>query len=183
MEDLSLHILDIAENSIEALARKIEIKIEENRDKDLLCLEILDDGKGMDEETLKRALDPFFTSKTTRRFGLGLSLLAEAAKAASGNFSIRSKPGKGTKIKATFKWSHIDTKPLGDVSQTIITLIVGHPEIEIHYRHQIDCSHYSFDTEEIKAHLNGISIASPEVVRFIKNNINEGIASIRRQNE
>lgn len=183
MEDLSLHILDIAENSIEAQAKKIEIKIKENRKKDLLYLEIVDDGKGMDQKAIKRALDPFFTTKTTRRFGLGLSLLAEAAKAANGRFSIESKPGQGTKIKATFQSSHIDTKPLGDIAQTVVSLITGHPEIDIRYRHQFDSAFYSLDTEEIKAHLNGISITSPEVINFIRNNIKEGIASIRRQNE
>ncbi len=181
MEDLSLHILDIAENSIEAMADKIEIKIMEDRKKDTLSLEIADNGKGMDEENIKKALDPFFTTKKTRRFGFGLSLLSEAAKAANGSFAIQSKPGQGTKIKATFQASHIDAKPLGDIAQTIITLIIGHPEIELRYHHQVNRSHYSLDTEEIKAHLNGISIASPEVVNFIRTNLKEGIASIRRQ--
>jgi anti-sigma regulatory factor (Ser/Thr protein kinase) len=181
MEDLSLHILDIAENSIEAHADKIEIKIKENRRKDLLSMEIRDNGKGMDKETVRKALDPFFTTKKTRRFGLGLSLLAEAVKAANGHFSIQSKPGQGTQIQATFQASHIDTKPLGDIVQTLITLIMAHPEINIHYRHQVDRDLYSLDTEEIKAQLNGISITSPEVIKFIRNNLKEGIANIRRQ--
>lgn len=175
-----MHILDVAENSIAAQAKKIEIKIEENRKKDLMTLEILDNGKGMDQKTIERALDPFFTTKKTRRFGLGLSLLSEAAKMANGRFSVESIPGKGTEIMATFQLSHIDTKPLGDIAQTLVTLIISHPEIDIHYRHRVDHSVYSLDTKEIKAHLNGIPINLPEVINFIKKNIKEGIAKIRR---
>lgn len=181
MEDLSLHILDIAENSIEAQAKKIKIKLVEDSKKDILSLEIADDGKGMDKETLKKASDPFFTTRKTRRFGLGLPLLAEASKEANGQFSIQSKPGQGTKIRATFKASHIDTKPLGDIAQTIIALIIGHPEVEIEYRHRVNRSSYSLRTEEIKAHLNGVPINSPQVINFIRKNLKEGIASLRRQ--
>ncbi len=181
MEDLSLHILDIAENSIEAQAKRIEITIEENKEQNRVSLEIADDGKGMDQETVKKVLDPFFTTKKTRRFGLGLSLLAEAAKAANGGFSIDSKPGKGTRITATFQSTHIDTKPLGDVAGTMVTLIIGHPEIDFHYQHKIDHDRYSLNTEEIKSQLNGMSITSPEVIKYIRNNIKEGIANLRRQ--
>lgn len=181
MEDLSLHILDIAENSIEAQAKKIEIRILENDEKDLLSLEIIDNGRGMDREVIKKVLDPFYTTKKTRRFGLGLSLLAEAAKAANGQFKIDSKPGQGTRIKATFQSSHIDTKPIGDMAGTMITLIMGHPEIDFRYTHEVNNLEYSLDTEEIKSRLNGVSITSPEVLKYIRNNINEGTAITRRQ--
>lgn len=181
MEDLSLHILDIAENSVEAQAKRIEIKISEDAKKDLLSLEIADDGKGMDKETLRKALDPFFTTKKVRRFGLGLSLLAEAARAANGKFHIESKPGKGTKVRAIFQMSHIDRKPLGDIARTLIAIIAGHPEINIRYRHQVNGSLYTFDAREIKSHLNGISITSPEAMKYIRNNIKQGLACLRRQ--
>lgn len=180
MEDLSLHILDIAENSIAAHAKTITIRVRESREKDLLNLEIADDGKGMDQDTLEKALNPFFTTKKTRRFGFGLSLLSEAAKAAEGSFSVKSDPGKGTKIKATFKASHIDTKPLGDIPQTMITLIMGHPEIDLIYSHTTDTAKYTVDTKDIKAQLNGLPINSPEVIKYIKSHIKEGLATIRR---
>jgi anti-sigma regulatory factor (Ser/Thr protein kinase) len=180
MEDLSLHILDIAENSIAAQAKIIKIRVLESKKKDLLSLEIMDDGKGMDQDTLKKALDPFFTTKKTRRFGFGLSLLSEAAKMTEGTFKIHSNPGKGTRIKATFKASHIDTVPIGDIPQTIISLIMGHPEIDMIYSHATDNDRYTIDTKEIKAQLNGLPINSPEVLKFIKKHINEGIATIRR---
>jgi len=176
-----LHILDIAENSIRAQARRVEIRIEDNRKKDLLSLEIIDDGRGMDPKTAENALDPFFTTKTTRRFGLGLPLLAEAARAASGNFTISSKVGKGTRIKATFQASHIDTKPLGDIAQTLTTLIMGHPEVDILYTHRTDHRKYLLDTAAIKDQLDGRPINSPEVIRFIKAHINEGLDHLRRQ--
>lgn len=181
MEDLSLHLLDIAENSIRAQAKNIKIKIEENREKDLLLLEIADDGQGMDKETLDKALDPFFTTKQSRRFGLGLSLLAEAAKIANGDFKIESKPGKGTKVKASFQYSHIDTKPLGDMAQTLVTLIMGHPEVDISYLHRLNHSQYSLDTKQIKRQLDGLPINSPQVINVIQNNIKEGLDKLRRK--
>ncbi len=108
MEDLSLHILDIVENSVAAQADKIEIRITEDKKNDLLSVEIIDNGIGMDKETKKKVLDPFYTSKTVRRFGLGLPLLSEAAKAANGRLSLESKKGEGTKVKADFQYTHID---------------------------------------------------------------------------
>ncbi len=180
MQDISLHILDVAENSIKAQAHKIEIRIQDSAKDDLLTLEIIDDGMGMDAETLKKALDPFFSTKTTRRFGLGLPLLAEAARTANGDFSIESQPGKGTTIKATFQASHIDMKPLGDIALTLVTLILGQPEVDILFSHHIDQAQYILDTKEIKSQLNGLSIASPEVIRFIKEHIKEGLDNLRR---
>jgi signal transduction histidine kinase len=150
MEDLSLHILDIVENSIAAMAKRIEIRIDEDRDKDLVTIEIRDDGKGMDEQTLKKALDPFFTTRTTRRVGLGLSLLAQAARDSEGTFDLSSSPGKGTMVNATFRLSHPDCKPMGDISQTMQVLVMSHPEVDFLYEHKSDSSTYRFDTREVR---------------------------------
>lgn len=150
MEDLSLHILDIVENSIRAYAKKIEIKIIEEKKKDLLTIEIIDDGKGMDEKTLKNVLDPFFTTKNTRKVGLGLSLLAQSAEESGGSIEIESKPGQGTKVKATFGYSHIDRKPLGDVHESLKVLITANPDINFIYEYQKDGAGYRLDTKEIK---------------------------------
>jgi len=181
MEDISLHILDIAENSIKAKAKNIKIKFHENKDKDQTTLEISDDGEGMDEKTLNRALDPFFTTKNTRKVGLGLSLLSEAANAANGTFSIKSEPGKGTHLKAVFQTSHIDKKPMGNMASTLISIISGYPEIDLVYIHSLDNEEYKLDTKEIKSQLNGIPINSPEVLKILKSNIKKGIDSVRRQ--
>jgi signal transduction histidine kinase len=171
MEDLSLHILDIVENSVAAQASKIEIRLAEDKKKDLLSVEVIDNGIGMDEETQRKALDPFFTSKKVRRFGLGLSLLSESAKAANGHLSIRSEKGKGTKIRADFQYSHIDRKPLGDIGQTIITLIIGNPDVDIIYVHKKDGHEYSLDTRKIKAQLKDIPINSLDGIRMIKEDL------------
>ncbi len=183
MEDLSLHILDIAENSVDAQAKIVRIRLTEDRPKDLLVLEIADDGRGMEREMVKRVLDPFVTTKTTRRVGLGLPLLAESARAANGKLRIQSNPGQGTRVKATFQLSHIDTKPLGDIAQTMITLIIGHPEVDFLYSHKINRFRYTFDTRELKDKIDGLPLQAPQVVSFIKKNINDGLDRIRRKNE
>jgi hypothetical protein len=150
MEDLSLHILDVAENSIMASAGKIEIKITEDKANDLLTIEISDDGKGMDAETLKKALDPFFTTRKTRRVGLGLSMLAQAARQSGGEMDVSSRPNEGTAVRATFRLSHPDCKPMGDIAETVRTLVVAHPEIDVIFEHKSNGSIYRFDSREIK---------------------------------
>ena len=145
-----MHILDIVENSIRAYAKMIEIKIIEEKKKDLLTIEIIDDGKGMDEKTLKNVLDPFFTTKNTRKVGLGLSLLAQSAEESGGSIKIESKPNQGTKVKATFGYSHIDRKPLGDVHESLKVLIIANPDINFIYKYQKDNASYHLDTKGIK---------------------------------
>jgi len=149
MEDLSLHILDVVENSIEANASKIEIKIVEEKNNDLLAVEIKDNGRGMNRETINKVLDPFYTTRTTRKVGLGLSFLAQAAKESNGDFEINSKVGVGTELKATFQYSHIDRKPIGDMNDTIVTLIISHPEINFIYEYQNEEGNYILDSNEM----------------------------------
>jgi len=168
MEDLSLHILDVAENSVAAQASRIEIRLAEDKKLDVLSIEVIDNGIGMDEETQKRALDPFFTTKKTRRFGLGLSLLSESAKAANGYLSLSSKKGKGTRIKAVFQSSHIDRRPLGNIGQTIIALVIGNPDIDFIYIHKQNGHKYVFDTRKIRAQLKDTPINSLAGMRMIK---------------
>lgn len=178
MEDLSLHILDVAENSIYAGAHRIEIKILEDLKKDILSLEIKDNGRGMSEEVLKKVTDPFYTTRTTRDIGLGLSLLSQSAKEAEGDMVVSSKVGMGTSVYAYFKHSHIDRKPLGNIVDTIIVLIVGNPEIDFLYEHRKNDKLYSLDTAEIKAALEGIPLTTPEVVETIRKNLQEGLKEI-----
>lgn len=150
MEDISLHILDIVENSIAASAKRIEIVIDEDVENDLLTVEIRDDGRGMDEETLRKALDPFFTTKTVRRVGLGLPMLAQAARESGGDIEIESEAAGGTRVRATFQHSHPDRKPLGDVPETVSTLISANPEIEFVYEYRKGEVCYRLDTREMK---------------------------------
>jgi hypothetical protein len=179
MEDLSLHILDIVENSITAGATNIWIKINEDIKKNLLLVEISDNGKGMNEEMLKNALDPFYTTRTTRNIGLGIPFLADAAREAGGDISIKSVKGEGTTITATFLHDNIDRKPLGDIGKTLIVIIASNPGIDIVFEHKKNTSEYLLDTAEIKKELEGVPINAPEVIRFIKKDINVWLNSIK----
>ena len=148
MIDLSLHILDVTENGVRAGAKKIAIKIVEDEINDKLTVCIEDDGKGMDKETVKKAMDPFFTTKNGKKFGLGLSLLGQAAQQADGNMTVDSKEGKGTKVAATFKLSHPDTKPMGNIVETITTLIAANPAVQFIFDYKTGDEHYHFDSFE-----------------------------------
>jgi hypothetical protein len=180
MEDLSLHILDVAENSIEAQAKRIEIRIKEDRGQDRLSLEISDDGRGMDEALRTRAADPFVTTRRTRPVGMGLPLLAQAAEATGGGLTIDSNPGRGTQVRASFRLSHIDLKPLGDIAQTVVTLIAGHPEIDIRYVHTFDGRKYAFDTRDLRSQIEGIPLNAPEILALIRKDIEKGLAETRK---
>lgn len=150
MEDLSLHILDIVENSLRSQARLVRISVVEDMEQDLLTLEIADDGRGMAPQDCARAADPFFTTKPGRRVGLGLALLAQAAQEAAGKFHVSSMPGAGTTVRATFRWGHPDRKPLGDIGATLQTLVVANPEIDFVYEHRRGAEMTRWDTREVR---------------------------------
>ncbi|MDH5203770.1 MAG: ATP-binding protein [Nitrospirota bacterium] len=178
MEDLSLHILDVVENSITAGANRIEIRILEDLKNDIFSVEIKDNGKGMNEDILKNVTDPFCTTRTTRRVGLGLSFLSQSAKEAGGDLTVASKEGEGTVVYACFKHSHIDRKPLGNIVDTLITLIAGSPDIDFFYEHRRNGNIYSLDTKEIKAELEGIPLNSPAVIKIIREDIKNGLKDL-----
>jgi len=178
VQDLSLHILDIVENSLAAGAGKVEIRIQEDLRADRMRVEIIDDGCGMEEHELKQALDPFFTTKTTRRVGLGLPLLAEACRLCNGELSLESCRGKGTRVTATFQNSHIDRKPLGEIADTLMTLIVGHPEVDLVYEHRKDGKFFSLDTREIKSDLGEVPLNAPQVVPALRDLIRSGLEEL-----
>jgi hypothetical protein len=180
MKDLSLHILDIVQNSISAGALLIQTVICENPEKDIYSLTITDDGKGMNNDTLQKATDPFFTSRTTRNVGLGLPLLKQNTERTGGSFSLLSHPGKGTVVKANFIYRNIDRLPLGDIGCTMALLASANPSIDFTYSHFTNEGNFTFDTREIKAELDGISISHAEVTRFIKEMINENVKAINQ---
>lgn len=173
MQDISLHILDIVENSTRAGATKVIIKVIEDIKNDWLIIEIVDNGKGMSAEMVKNVLNPFFTTKTVRRIGLGLPFLAQATEMTGGNLEIESEEGKGTTVKAKFGYSHIDRQPLGDIASTIVTLICGNEHTDFHYIHIKNDDEFELDTEEIRKELDGIPLNNPEVLNYIRNSIEE----------
>ena len=136
MEDLSLHIMDLVDNSIAAGASRVHVAIREDRKADRLYILIEDDGAGMDEKTLGAAQDPFFSTKKGKPFGLGLSLFAQAARESGGRLQVESRPGGGTKIQGEFGLNHPDRKPLGDVGKTMVVLQASHPEIEFTFEYE-----------------------------------------------
>jgi anti-sigma regulatory factor (Ser/Thr protein kinase) len=172
VEELSLHILDLVENCISAGAKCVEIRVRENWQEDLLLIEITDDGSGMSEGVLKTARDPFFTTRTTRRVGLGLPLFEQAARMAGGEVEIESRPGAGTKVTGVFKYRHLDRQPLGDIAGTLLSLVVGNPQTEFVYFHQTDEGEISFSSREVKAHLGGKPINSPEGIAGVRKSLN-----------
>ncbi len=175
MKELSLHILDIAENSVKAKASKIEISVFEDTENNLLTIGIKDNGCGMSEEFLKKVKDPFSTTRTTRRVGMGLSLFEAAAQQCGGGLDITSKEGVGTEVLVTFTLNHIDRAPLGDMAGTMQTLIGGSPDIDFIYRHKKDGAEVVMDTANIREMLSGVPLDTPEVILWIGDFINEGI--------
>ncbi len=168
MEDISLHILDIAENALRADAKKIEIVLSRDVGKDILTIEVRDDGRGMDQETLSRVRDPFFTTKK-KKTGLGLPLLAQAAEQAGGGMAVESAPGRGTRVTVTFRWSHVDRPAVGDMTGTMMALIAGHPDVDVAYEEREGDAAARLDTAEIKKELEGVPITEPAVLDAIRN--------------
>ncbi len=178
MQDLSLHILDVAENGINAGADLIEITVEEDIKGDRLTIIVEDNGKGMEPEFLRKVLDPFVTTRATRKVGLGLSLLQQSARLAEGDIKVESSPGLGTKVIAFMKHGHIDRKPMGAMSETIISLVQGNPDVDFVYVHRRNGKEYQFDTRELRSELEEIPINQPEVVALIHENLREGLTEL-----
>ena len=178
MEDLSLHILDIVENSTKAGASLVEINITEDTDKDLLKILIRDNGQGMDPEMVKSVTDPFVTTRTTRRVGLGLSMLEQAAQETGGDLTVTSEQGIGTEIRATFRASHIDRKPFGDIGSSMISLIMGNPDVDFIYESDFDGEKTTVDTRAIRTELDGTtSINDPAVLKLLRGVFEESLGN------
>jgi nitrogen fixation/metabolism regulation signal transduction histidine kinase len=173
MTELSLNVLDIANNSIRAGAGLVEIDIEIHRDLDALSITITDNGSGMTSEQLMQVRDPFYTTRTTRRIGLGIPFFQMAALATGGSFDIQSTPNIGTIVTATFGLSHIDRMPLGDMNSTIHTLIILNPQMDFAYRYQFEEKQFTLDTRMLREILGDIPLNSTEVSNYIKEFLSE----------
>lgn len=176
MRELALNILDIAENSVKAGASlvRVLVKAEDGR----LTIEISDNGCGMDAEFVKRVTDPFTTTRTTRKVGMGIPLFKMAAEMADGTFSITSEKGVGTTVTATFVLDHIDRAPLGDLADTVVTLIGGECRSDFVFDVRVNGKGFVFDTRELKAELDGVPVGEPEVLVFVRDMIKENLIDI-----
>jgi len=177
MKELSLNILDIAENSVKAKADLVEIALTETDEE--LIIDITDNGTGMTEEVRRSVIDPFYTTRTTRKVGLGIPLFKFAAEQTGGDISISSRhindfpEDHGTKVVARFLKGHLDFTPLGDVISTVTTLIQGHPDIDFIYSHKTKSAEVALDTRELRAVLEDIPLDSYEILAWIKDNLEE----------
>ncbi len=174
MREISLHILDIVQNSVVAGATKIGVDICEDTTNDTLTVTITDNGCGMSEEFLKKVVDPFTTKRTTRKVGLGIPLFKLAAENTGGSFEIKSKLGEGTVVKAVFGHSHIDRQPLGDMAETMLGLFTSYENIDFLYRHGLNGNLFEVDTSELKNVLGDVPFSTPEVYLWLSEYLKEG---------
>lgn len=178
MRDLSLHLLDLAQNSVRARARLVALSLVLD-EQGMLTLRIEDDGTGMDKDLLARVQSPFSTTRTTRKVGLGIPMMAENCRLAGGTLSLESVLGKGTTLTATLNTASIDCLPLGDLAGTVTALVTANPdtpEFTLHCRSPR--GEMQFDTREIKAALQGVSLNEPEIAAWMLSSLREEIQPI-----
>ena len=181
MPEISLNILDIAQNSVAAGALLTEIEINIDVEEDTLEVVISDNGCGMTPEQVEKVLDPFYTTRTTRKVGLGVPFLKMAAEFTGGKCFIDSKPGIGTKITAVFGLTHIDRMPIGDIAGTMTSLIGSNPDIDFIFRYRSGSGCFIMDTRELREILEGVPFSEPEVRSFMTEFINDNIDSLGRR--
>lgn len=174
MEDLSLHILDMAENAVAAGATRVSVTVLEDSARDLLLLRVSDNGRGMSPEDMRRALDPFYSTKG-KKTGLGLPLLAQTAAQCGGRVVIKPRPDKGTTVEARLLLTHVDRPPLTKMTETIVTFVFGHPEVELRYRHTRDGRSFAFHRR--RAH-RGPAAVSPADIISVRRTLQEGLRRI-----
>jgi len=179
MKDLSLHILDVLQNSVSAGATLVKLEINEIPNHDLYHIKFTDNGKGMEEEMIRKATDPFFTTRTTRRVGLGIPLLKQNAERTGGNLIIHSTLGIGTEVEAVFSYNHIDRLPTGDIAGTLALTASSYAAIDFIYTHNTPEGTFVFDTKEIKETLQDVPISNPQIIAFMKDLIRENLEVIK----
>lgn len=177
MRELSLNVMDVAQNSIVAKASLIEIAQKQSGER--LVISLRDNGCGMTAEQVESVTNPFYTTRTTRSIGLGVPLFKMACEQTGGKFAIESEQGKGTHLAAEFVTSHIDMTPVGDMNETVLLLIIGNPDIDFVYTHEIDGESYSVDTREIREVLgDDVPLSDPEVAAWLRENLAESEAGL-----
>ncbi len=179
MRELSLHILDIVQNSIEAGAQRVTLElVEERHERDSFLIRITDNGRGMTAELCKNVIDPFVTTRTTRRIGLGLPLMDMSTKRCNGYLSITSRVGHGTVVEALYQHSHLDRPPLGNMVETIKSIVIANPELDFTYCHRVDQASFSLGTGELVEILGDISLTQPDVLLWLDEYLTENIGNL-----
>ena len=178
MRELSLNVMDVAQNSVRAEASVVTITVTESEKQDRLTIEIADDGCGMTQEQVQQVIDPFFTTRTTRKVGLGVPLFKLSAEQTGGSFDIQSEKGVGTKTTASYVPSHMDMTPLGDINDTVKILIQCNPDIDFVFIHSTDNGSFTLDTRELREVLGDVSLDTPDVLEWIKDYLEENTQNI-----
>jgi len=181
MKNIALHILDLVENSARAKAKKVQVSISEEIEGNRYVLTIEDDGEGMVEDVVKKATDPFYTSRSTRKVGMGLPLIQMNAERTGGSFSLQSKPGKGTTLEACFVLSHMDRLPLGEIDDVLVLLATGLPLVRLIYTHKTDSGIYCFDTEKVREIAGDLQYCNLETRKFLREMIVENLKKINAE--
>jgi len=178
MDELALHILDLLENALAAGAGHLELTIIEEAPADQLTIEVADDGRGMNEEQAGAALAPFFTTRRTRRIGLGLPLLKSTAEQCGGNLTLASQPGKGTRVTVTMALSHVDRPPLGNLGATIAAALGREEPPEFFYRHRVNGKEFTFSTAWLKTYLGEVPLQTAPVLKWVQDYINQSVSEL-----
>lgn len=179
MNDLSLHIIDIIQNSLSAGAKRIGLAIKEDSANDRLTISIEDNGKGMSREVAAKLEDPFYTTRTTRKVGMGIPLFKQSAMQSGGNLSVESEPGKGTTITAWFELGNIDRPPLGDVANSFVLMVSANPQIHFTLSYVVNENEYNFDSVEVAEVLGDIELSDVRVIRMLEEMVRENINELK----
>lgn len=178
VEDICFHLVDLVQNSVAAGAGDIRLNIMESKNQDTLTLEVADDGRGMDTETQEKVQDPFFTTKSFKRVGLGIPLLKATAQICRGDFNIRSTVGRGTAVKASMQKSHLDCPPLGNLEETLLSLLVSLDQINLQFFYHSDRGEFSISSNAVRQQVGELHFSHPEVYQFLREYIHEGLGQI-----
>jgi hypothetical protein len=178
VEDLCFHLVDLVQNSVAAGARNITLSVSEVEAGDSLVLEVSDDGRGMDSQTLLKVQDPFFTSKSYKKVGLGIPLLKATTEACGGHFRITSRLGQGTRVRAQLQKSHVDCPPLGDLAETLLTLLVSLETVDLDFSFHSGRGEFSLSSREIRRQVGDIHFSHPDIYQFLRNYIREGLGGL-----
>lgn len=179
MKEFSMFIMDLAENSIRAEASRVKIETVDSIVSDIYNTSIEDNGKGMDQEMVKCCLDPFFSTRKTRKIGLGLPLIKQYAQMAGGDINLESEVGVGTKLEISMVRSNIDRVPLGDIASTLYLILLSYPEVHLTYKHKSDFGEYIYDSYEILELMDGVSITDSDITVAIKELIRNSMKDIK----
>ncbi len=178
VEDLCFHLFDLVQNSVAAGARVIRVEMRESRANDTLELEVADDGRGMDRPTLLKVQDPFFTSKSFKKVGLGIPLLKATTEACCGDFAIASRPGRGTRVRASMQKSHLDCPPLGDLEGTLLSLLASLEAVDLRFSYRSESGAFAVSSAESRAHAGDLPLSHPDVYRFLRDFIRAGLGEL-----